>query len=65
MHAYIRFGLMIAISTIVMFALMYLDVYQLDHIFFSETMAYMALIMGAAMAVIMLGFMRKMYPISR
>jgi uncharacterized protein (DUF305 family) len=40
---------------------MYLNTYQLDHLFFSETKAYMALIMGAVMAVIMLGFMQKMY----
>jgi len=40
---------------------MYLNTYALDHIFFSETRAYMALVMGATMAVVMLGFMRKMY----
>ena len=52
---------MIATSTVVMFGLMYLDAYQLDHVFFSETRAYMALIMGTAMAVIMLAFMRRMH----
>ncbi len=52
---------MIATSTIVMFGLMYLNTYQLNHIFFSETRAYMALLMGATMAVIMLGFMLNMY----
>ncbi|MDX9850651.1 MAG: DUF305 domain-containing protein, partial [Anaerolineaceae bacterium] len=35
--------------------------YQWDHIFFSETRTYMALIMGAVMAITMLLFMRKMY----
>jgi uncharacterized protein (DUF305 family) len=40
---------------------MYLNTYQLDHVFFSETRAYMALVMGAAMAVIMLAYMRGMY----
>ena len=30
-----------------MFVLMYLNTYELDHIFFSETRAYMALLMGA------------------
>lgn len=45
-----------------MFGLMYLNTYSLDHIFFSETRAYMALIMGATMAVVMLTFMWKMYP---
>ena len=62
MQAYQKFALMIAVSTLVMFGLMYLNTYQVDHIFFSETRAYMALIMGAAMAVLMLAFMQHMYP---
>ena len=49
-------------DTIVMFGLMYLNTYALGHIFFSETRAYMALYMGAAMAVVMLLFMLAMYP---
>ncbi len=52
---------MIATATVVMFGLMYLNTYQWDHIFFSETRTYMALIMGAVMAITMLLFMRKMY----
>jgi hypothetical protein len=59
---YGTFAQMILAGTIVMFGLMYLNTYSTDHIFFSETRAYMALIMGAAMAVIMLAFMWKMYP---
>lgn len=61
MHGYARFFAMIATSTVVMFGLMYLNTYALDHIFFSETRAYMALLMGAAMAVVMLSFMLGMY----
>jgi membrane-associated HD superfamily phosphohydrolase len=61
MTTYVRFGAMIATATVVMFGLMYLNTYQLDHVFFSETRAYMALVMGAMMAIIMLGFMRGMY----
>lgn len=61
MNNYTRFGAMVATATIVMLGLMYLNTYQWNHIFFSETRAYMALIMGAVMAVIMLLFMRKMY----
>jgi uncharacterized protein (DUF305 family) len=45
-----------------MFVLMYLNTYQPDHVAFSETRTYMALVMGATMAVIMLAFMLKMYP---
>ena len=59
--SYMRFGAMIATSTIVMFALMYLNTYGWDHVFFSETRTYMALVMGASMAVIMLGYMLGMY----
>lgn len=62
MGNYARFGAMIATSTLTMFGLMYLNTYQLSHVFFSETRAYMALLMGAAMAFIMLAFMRGMYP---
>ena len=61
MNKYVRFGAMIATSTIVMLGLMYMNTYQLDHVFFSETRTYMALMMGATMAIIMLAFMRKMY----
>ncbi len=61
MKKYLRFGAMIGTSTAVMLGLMYLNTYQLDHIFFSETRLYMALVMGAAMAVIMLAFMQRMY----
>ena len=59
--SYARFGAMIATSTIVMFGLMYLNTYELDHVFFSQTRGWMALVMGATMAVIMLGFMLRMY----
>lgn len=61
MNKYAKFCLMICTSTIIMFGLMYLNTYQLNHIFFSETRAYMALVMGATMAVIMLCFMLNMY----
>ncbi len=61
MKPYTRFAAMIATSTVVMFGLMYLNTYQLDHVYFSETRAYMALYMGATMAVIMLGFMLGMH----
>ncbi|MEX0954110.1 MAG: DUF305 domain-containing protein [Rhizobiaceae bacterium] len=59
--SYVRFFAMIATSTVVMFGLMYLNTYAWDHIFYSETRTYMALYMGAAMAVIMLSFMLGMY----
>lgn len=60
MGAYLRFFAMIASSTLVMYGLMYLNTYALDHVTFSETRVYMALLMGATMAAIMLGFMLGM-----
>ncbi len=59
--SYIRFGLMILTSTVVMFILMYLNTYAWEHVFFSETRTYMAITMGATMAVIMLAYMLGMY----
>jgi type IV secretory pathway VirB3-like protein len=61
MKMYGRFAAMILTSTLVMFGLMYLNTYQADHAFFSETRSYMALIMGATMAIVMLSFMLHMY----
>lgn len=54
---YVRFGAMIATSTVVMFGLTYTNVYVAAHIRWSEERVYMALLMGAAMAIVMLGFM--------
>jgi len=61
MSKYTRFIVMIAVSTLAMFGLMYLNTYALDHVFFSETRTWMALYMGGAMAIIMLLFMLGMY----
>ena len=61
MNHYYKFGLMIATSTVLMFGLMYLNTNQFDHVFFSETRLYMAILMGAVMAFIMLAFMSTMY----
>jgi hypothetical protein len=59
--SYWRFAAMIATSTLVMFGLMYIHTYTWDHVFFSETRAWMALLMGAVMAIIMLSYMLNMY----
>jgi hypothetical protein len=58
---YGRFAAMIATSTIVMFGLMYLNTYALSHVEYSQTRTWMAVVMGATMAIIMLGFMWDMY----
>ena len=59
--SYARFAAMIVTSTIVMYGLMYLNTYALDHVTFSQTRSWMALLMGAVMAVIMMSFMWSMY----
>ncbi|WP_339859444.1 DUF305 domain-containing protein [Pseudohongiella acticola] len=59
--SYWRFAAMIATSTLCMFGLMYLNTYTLEHVMWSETRAWMALLMGATMAFIMLAFMLSMY----
>ena len=58
---YRRFLAMIATSTAVMLGLMYLNTFAWEHVFWSETRFWMAFVMGAAMAVIMLSFMLGMY----
>lgn len=62
---YGKFFAMIAVSTVVMYGLMYLNTYALSHVFWSQTRAWMALLMGAVMALVMLGFMHRMYPSRR
>jgi uncharacterized protein (DUF305 family) len=59
--SYLRFAAMIAASTLLMFGLMYLNTFALDHVWYSQTRTWMALLMGAAMAVVMMGFMFAMY----
>lgn len=63
--SYVRFAAMIVTGTVVMYGLMYLNTYALDHIWYSQTRTWMALIMGATMAIVMLAFMLRMYDSSR
>ncbi|MBT2557208.1 DUF305 domain-containing protein [Hymenobacter sp. ISL-91] len=62
---YPRFFLMLAVSFVVMYVVMYLNTYAFDHVYFSLTRLYMTVLMIAAMALIMLLFMPKMYPDKR
>tara|TARA_R110002051_G_scaffold40694_1_gene84585 strand:+ start:186 stop:608 length:423 start_codon:yes stop_codon:yes gene_type:complete len=52
---------MIVASTVIMYGLMYLNTYEFGHVFFSQTRAWMAVYMGAIMAIVMLAFMWGMY----
>jgi hypothetical protein len=63
--SYGRFAMMIIVGTLVMYGLMYLNTYRLDHVFFSQTRLWMAVIMGSSMAAIMLVFMWSMYQSTR
>lgn len=60
MKPYLKFAGMILTSTLIMFIFKYWSTFKIDHIYFSETRAYMALLMGATMAIIMLAFMLHM-----
>jgi len=63
--SYGRFAAMVATSTLVMFGMMYLNTYVVDHVTFSQTRLWMAVMMGAAMSILMIGFMWMMYKNTR
>jgi uncharacterized protein (DUF305 family) len=56
-----RFLATIAASTVAMFAMMYLNTWDLSHVRFSQTRAWMALYMGGGMAIVMLVAMWGMF----
>lgn len=58
---YTKFILMLAASFLAMYITMYLNTYQMDHVYFSLTRFYMSCLGIAAMAIIMFVAMRKMY----
>jgi uncharacterized protein (DUF305 family) len=58
---YLMFGLMLLTSFIEMYAVMFLNVAQWDHVMLSWTRTYMSLLMVAPMGVIMLLYMWSMY----
>lgn len=55
------FLLMLAISFVIMYSVMYLNVYKLNHVYLSTTRLYMTLIMVSPMALVMLLLMPGMY----
>lgn len=52
---------MLILSFFMMYAVMYLNVDQLDHIYLNITRLYMTLLMVSLMALLMLGIMKMMY----
>lgn len=58
--SYARFLGMIVTSGILMYGVMYLNTYELDHVFFSEMRLYMTILSTCVMAIVMLLFMLQM-----
>ncbi|MEJ6981269.1 DUF305 domain-containing protein [Pedobacter sp. P351] len=58
---YMKFMGMLIISFLIMYAVMFLNVDRLDHVYLSTTRAYMALLMVSPMAILMLLMMSMMY----
>jgi len=61
MNPYLKFGLMMATSFVVMYAVMFLNVDVFDHVMLSPSRTYMTFLMIAAMVFVMMGFMWGMY----
>lgn len=59
--SYLRFAAMIATAVVVMYGVMFIDTYALDHVQWSESRMYMAITMGGVMTLVMLGWMSNMY----
>ena len=62
MMSYKKFLLMMVISFIIMYIVMFLNMDKLDHYHTSATRIYMALLMVSPMAIVMMLMMGKMYP---
>ncbi|HEY0669462.1 MAG TPA: DUF305 domain-containing protein [Sphingobacteriaceae bacterium] len=58
---YKKLIIMILVSFIIMYGVMFLNVDKLDHIYLSTTRAYMSLLMVTPMAIMMLFMMPMMY----
>ncbi len=59
--SYQTFAIMLCASFLIMYAVMFLNVYDLDHIYLSTTRFYMTFLMVSPMALLMLLLMPKMY----
>lgn len=61
MNQYLKFALMMGVSFIIMYAVMFLNVASIDHVMLSTMRTYMTILMIAPMAVSMMLFMWGMY----
>ena len=62
MWSYRKFWTMILVSWVAMYLVMYANVYEFSHMYTATMRVYMTLLMMVPMIVIMLWFMRTMYP---
>lgn len=58
---YLRFAAMILTGMVVMYWVMFVGSWELSHVRFSQSRVFMALTMGGAMGLVMLGWMLNMY----
>jgi len=58
---YKKFGIMMAVSFVIMYGVMFLNVWEGSHIMLSLTRTYMTILMVAPMAISMMLFMWGMY----
>jgi len=58
---YKKFLLMLSVSFVIMYGVMFLNAAQFDHVYLNLNRLYMALLMVGPMALVMLGFMTSMY----
>ncbi len=58
---YQKFSLMLAVSFVIMYLVMFLNVEALSHVYLSLTRTYMAILMVSPMALLMLMLMPSMY----
>lgn len=61
-NSYIKLLVMLVISFFIMYVVMFFNVAELNHIYLSTTRFYMAVLMVAPMALLMLFMMGKMFP---
>lgn len=59
---YGKLGLTLGISFVLMYAIMFLNVNDISHVYFNMTRFYMTLMMITAMAILMMALMPMMYP---
>lgn len=60
--SYRKFSVMLLISFLIMYLVMFLNMDNISHYHTSATRIYMAILMVAPMAVVMMAMMGKMYP---